>query len=219
MGFYRDTWNDYLLMNKLQDEEICGARLSNPDGFYTAPFASRKMTVARFGEMGLSLQVDRDVLDPVLIFEVPERGIYGLWDEQWSFIYRPVVTSVSVQASIDHLKWLLAHMHNVSSSLKACFENFEVHALGHPNNSDTSSKSFDFYKKFWHILLDDWALLPMQADVLASVPLANLGFSPTPLKVATVYGDLSKESNSLTYWRRDTDFPLETRALQLREVE
>lgn len=202
MGYYMAAWQENLVANKLQNTEICGFKLSSPQALYTSPFMGRKVVVAHFGDgLGLSFQQDRRGLDPLLIFDVPNRGLYGLWDEQWSYIYDPEITTEAVQASFNHLKWLFEYSKALTSEAKEYMKIFSTHL-----------SMFNFangFNKSWNALIDDWALLPMSAAALLSVPLGKLGFKPM---------NVNNFDDDFIFWVREPSTLPDTRAFLLRDV-
>lgn len=201
MGYYASVWQEHLVTNKLQNTKVCGFKLSNPEALYTAPFACRKMVVARFGELGLSFQQDRKGLDPVLLFNTPNRGLYGLWDEQWLYVYDPEITTESVEASFDHLKWLFEYAEKLSLKVKKYMNVFSSYPLKRNHASGLDDD--------WDILIDDWALLPMDTTALFSAPLGKFGFKPS---------NVVAPNEDFVFWVREPNAFPDARAFFLREV-
>lgn len=118
MGYYSEVYKHRLEVeaaysNKPIDSIVIdGIRITEPQAIYYAPFALRLLCFARFGNYALTFTLDNSyrIIPAILVDERHGSQLYGLRDDQWTYMHDARFAQESVDASLRRLEVLIERM-------------------------------------------------------------------------------------------------------------
>lgn len=194
MGFYFDEYKRRLNAearrygsDPIDFIGVGGVRIAEPQAIYYAPFARRMVCFAAFGAYALTFSLDNScrLIPAILVDDQEGSSLYGLRDEQWTYMNDACFNQESIDASLRRLAVLVERMKAMGQSIS---------------------------NEHWRPYLHDAIAIPdvdLNSSKRTASALSQLGFKPT---AAATLGETGTQEARI--WIREPDHELRALELE-----